>query len=528
MGKQARSWALAGAGAAAIAALVFGPHLHGDFVWDDAALLAKNPDLQLPGHLAHLLTSPIEPGASVYRPLTMATFWIQARLSGVDVPSFRAVGIALHAGVALALLALLRRLGVATLAALAAAGNLLVHPSVTEPVMWLDGRHDTLGALLALAALLAWIPAEGAAPTPARRAASVALTALSVLCKEVFVVVPLLLALDGVRRAVGARARPPGVDLAWLAAPAAAVAACFGLRAALGIPGGGLAGASPVAFVQTWGIVIDHYAVQLVSLGNGPTVETFVDLGPGRAAAAIAILAAALAGLVALARRGSRAAGVAALGLAWFAIALAPAAIAIPIAGQYANRYAYFPWAGLAVALAAGLDGLLARDASPTRARAVAGGAAFACAVLAFRTSAEAALWRDEASLFGADVQRLPGDGRALFHFAVDVQRREGCAAALPLFARAAELAPGYVRAWHNLAGCLVRERRFAEAVGPARRAVALDPGTPRRHYNLGLALAGAGDPAGAEACFARAVALDPGYAPAQKELLEVRRRRAP
>jgi tetratricopeptide (TPR) repeat protein len=519
-----RFWALASAGAAALAAIVFGPHLRGDFVWDDATLIRDNKDLVEPGHLGHLITSPIEPGASIYRPLSMATFWLQTRLGGPSVPAYRAVNIAIHAGTAVALLALLLRLGIGAPAAILGAALFLLHPSATEPVMWLDGRHDTLGALFAIGALLLWIPRAEESVTRKREPLALLLLALALLCKEVFVVVPALFALDELRRSVEAKARPANERLGWLAGSFGVVAAYFALRSALAIPSTPLAGFS----TDAWGTVIGHYVLQLLGGASGATVETFTLFSAARIDFALFLCTAAIAALYALFQRGSAPAGRAALGVAWFAIALAPASLAIAVAEQYGNRYAYFPSAGLAIALAAGLDRGLAMIASHPARRALVGGAGVAATLLAVRASSEAKLFHDEASLFGASVARLPGDGRALFHLAVDQQRREGCAAALPSFQRAAELAPTYVRAWHNLAGCLLRERRFADAVEPARRAAALDPNNPRRHLNVGLALAGSGDLRGARASLERALALDPGFVPAQKALAEVLARSAP
>ena len=504
----------AAAGALAIAAVVFGPHLGGDPFGTTPRSSRRTPTscknaasgTCSRAHRARRLGLP----AALHGHL-----WAQARVAGIGVPGMRAVNVAIHAAVAVALAVLMRRLGVGALAALAGPAIFLVHPSVTEPVMWLDGRHDTLGALFAIGALLLWIPRDGEA-SPRRRAFAALLTAAAVLCKEVFVVVPLLLALDEARRAVDGGRRPATAELAWLAAPAAAVAACFGIRSALGIPGTP-SGLSAGELMRAWGTLLERDALQLLALGNGPTVETYVPLGTAHAAGVVVALAAVLAGLAHLARRGSRRAGIAALGIAWFALPLAPAAVAVAIAGQHANRYVYFPWAGLALALAPGLDRLAALLASP-RARLAAAGAGVLPG-LAVRTSEEAARWHDEASLFGADVARLPGDGRASSTSRPTCSAGSGRPAALPMFARASELSPGYVRAFHNVAGCLLRAGRFADAVPPARRAVKLDPDNPRRRYNLGLALAGAGDTGAARAELERAVALDPGYAAARREL---------
>jgi tetratricopeptide (TPR) repeat protein len=527
-----RFWAAAAAGAALLAATTFGPHLPGDFVWDDVALLQKNPDLAESGRIVHLVTSPIEPGAAVYRPLSMATFWLEARGSGLTVAGGRALNVALHVAVAVSVLALLRRLGVKPVACVLAAVVFLVHPSVTEPVMWLNGRHDTLGALFALFALLLVLPRDTLRASPVRLLGAASLGVMALLCKESFVVLPVLVLLEHARRRVTpGNPRPTFADALEVACMAAPLVAIAALRASLGIPGS-LGGLAVPGLLSAWATVVAHYGRQLLSLGNGATVQTFAPLGAGAAVAVLTAIAAGLGVLGVLARRGSRqaglpsaprsSAGLAAFGLAWFVVALAPAAYAIAVAGQYANRYAYFPWVGLVLALAAGLDRL--DDALPSDAarRAVALAVALLALVLAFRTSDFAAAWRDEASLFGADVERYPSDGRALFHFAVDEQRRKGCAPALPLFVRATQLAPDYVRAWHNVAGCLLRLGKYADAIEPARRAAELDPANPRRHYNLGLALAGAGDATGARASFERALAVDPAFLPARKSLDEM------
>jgi hypothetical protein len=518
-----RLFLYAGAGAAAMALLVFGPHLRGDFVWDDVNLVQQNPDLQRPGHLGHLLTSPISPDAAIYRPFTMATFWIQARLAGLTVPSLRAVNVLLHAGVGVALLALLRRLGVSTVAALFGAAVFLVHPSVTESVMWLNGRHDTLGALLALGALLSWIPREGDEGSGRRTAGAASLAALALLCKESFVVLPLLAAIDEARRAVVARARPRAARLLGLAVIAAPVPAYFLLRRALGIPGADLAGVTIPGLVQAWGTVLGRYTLQILGFSNGPTVETFVPWAPSHAALVLGLVAGAVLALAVVFGRGAPRAGLALLGLLWFALSFLPTTLAIALAGVYANRYAYFPLLGVTVALASGLDWALPLLST----RAIRLGAATAVGLLVtllgFLTSAEATHWEDEVTLFGSDVIRLPADGGALFQLAATIMKRRGCGEAVGLFGRVTQLAPDHGRAWHNLAGCLIRLGRFAEAVEPARRAVALDPDNARRHYNLGEAQAGSGDTEGAAASFERAVALDPGYAPARRELSRLR-----
>jgi tetratricopeptide (TPR) repeat protein len=98
-----------------------------------------------------------------------------------------------------------------------------------------------------------------------------------------------------------------------------------------------------------------------------------------------------------------------------------------------------------------------------------------------------AALWRDGETLFGADVAQEPDNPFALYHLGVSIERRAGCANAVPLFQRAASLQPNTWRPWHNTAGCLLRLGRWDEASVAAATAVKLRPQHPGSLLNFGL-----------------------------------------
>jgi tetratricopeptide (TPR) repeat protein len=509
--RQAFAWL---AGAVLLLACAFGTHLGGEFVWDDVPLVKENPALDTAAGLRQVLTRDLWGGATgqpaqLYHPAPMATLWAQVRLHGRSLPLLRIGNLAIHLACGLLLWRLLLRLGCGAAVATASSWLFLLHPSVTEPVMWVTGRHDTLGTLAALGALVVWPRAGAPRPWP-RALAAAGLTLLAFLCKEQFVVVPALLV--GLELLQERR-------LALVLAPIAALAGGFALRNAAGVPSGSAAlHAPPAAQLARLGGIVAHYAMQLGRLADGPTIETWAPASPPAAAVALGATAALAAAAGAALGRGHRRAGPFLFGLGWFVVALAPLLMALPMTGLWANRYAYLPWAGFVVMLACAADAAGAR--LPGRWALVPAAALAALAVAATPlASAAAARWHDDRALYGDAVRRLPRDGRALYHLASAELRRGGCPLALPLFARAAELAPDYVRAWQNLAGCLLREGRPEEAVAPARHAAALAPRDPRLRLNLGLALAGSGRRDEAAAELRLALALDPASEAARRAL---------
>jgi hypothetical protein len=507
--------------AAILSVAVFAAHLDGEYVWDDIYLVQRNPVVQLPGQLRRLVTSDLWGSAQgqptqLYHPIPMLTLRAETRL-GASLPAHRAVNIAIHLACGFLLFLLLRKdLGWAFPAS-GAVSLFLLHPSVTEPVMWLTGRHDTLGVAAAIAAMLAWSSAS-----LARALGAAFLAAAAVLCKEPYVVVPGLLLVLELRRMREAGQRPRLAQTGRVVLPFVAVAAVFGLRRVLGISAASdQLQASLGAHLGNFGSIVWHYLCQLADFSNGPTVQTWRPLAP---AAGITVVASAAVTVLAMGVtwwRGNRTAGGVLFGLVWFLLALAPHVLSLPLIGTWGNRYAYFPLAGLLYAGAFAVAGIANRVPRRVRILAVAATGLAVCS-LAPLTSSEAGCWRNEVTLFGTNAALYPTDGKALFHWGVAVTNARGCGEAVAIFERAALYDPAEGRAWHNLAGCLLELRRFAEAVQPAERAFALQPRDVGSEYNLGAALLLSGrTPEGIthlRSCRRR----NPAYEPARKLLLSI------
>jgi tetratricopeptide (TPR) repeat protein len=456
----------------------------GEWIWDDVPLIEQNWELVDPGGLRSILTHDLFGGATgeaqpIYRPIPMLLAWLEAHAFGVALVPMRLVNVLLHAVNGSLLFVYLRRRGLEEVATQVGTAVFLMHPSVTEPVMWLSGSHDLLGVAFTLGALLA-APRWGLAAV---------FCALAFLSKELYAIAPLLLLVE--RRFTGARSLLPFLG----------TAAVLALRRALGIGTTGDAVFGSVAdHVRCFGTMLVHYGLQLATFSNGLTAATYAPISLGAAAL---VVVAFVAAVIALLRR-RHPAGVA---LAWFGLSLAPLVIAVEVNHLLGNRYAYLPLVAFALLVAnavAWLEPKLTAGLVPI----AAGVAVLIGLVLALPTAGEASQWATALSLFGADVERAPNDPEALFHYGNAVSRRQGCREALPLYERAVAADPKSQRAWHNVAGCLINEHRYDEAVAAAERALALAPDDSRAEYNLGTALAQTDRKAESSAHLERAKAL--------------------
>ncbi len=518
--------------------VAFASHAAGDFVWDDKGYLLEHPRLQPGAPLGAMLRAPIV--GQAYRPLSTATLWLGAQVHGMSMPAFRLTQLALHLAAGATLGRWLVRRGLDAWFALLGAAIFLLHPATTEAVMEASARHDLLGALFALLALLAFDDGRAHRNWGLAAIAVAAATA----CKESFVVVGPLLALQAWLSREGAPRRPL-VPAAAMAIGLLASGSIFGVRYALGISAASDTGGLRGALAAVAALLLRHLRA-FASWTDAPTAERYRAPSIGVAALVVATAIALTIAAFAWARRERRraspttpASNVVAMGLALLVLALAPSAAAVPATGQYGNRYGYASVAGFAAVLA-GLSALAAsrfarrengasagapRERSTTLvalvarvARVVVGALALGLVLSAWRTERRAALWRSGLALFGDDVARIPDDPRAAYHYGVEVIAARGCGDAIGWFFRAAEAEQSWARPLRNVAGCALRLGRPDLALAPAERAVALEPKEPAHRRNLASALAGLGRRDEAMAALSVAEQLAPG-APANAAL---------
>jgi hypothetical protein len=224
-------------------ALVLAPGVAGDWGRDDYFQLAFARMLDSPWPLFADDHFPV-PG-SVFRPLGFASMWLGVHAFGIDYAVHAWSDVALHAAAALALLSLLRRIGVATLPALLATLFFALHPATGGTALWWSARFDLLATtfvLVALNAAFAYRASTRAGTLLVALAAALAAT----LSKEIGLVAIAAMVLAWAHWAI---IEPARRRHALCAIASALLCACvyFAWRTAvLGTPASSLTGALPL------------------------------------------------------------------------------------------------------------------------------------------------------------------------------------------------------------------------------------------------------------------------------------------
>jgi Flp pilus assembly protein TadD len=212
-----------------------------------------------------------------------------------------------------------------------------------------------------------------------------------------------------------------------------------------------------------------------------------------------ACIALLLGAAVALRRR----VPLAALGIAWFLVALLPESSLVPIRDVMVEHRTYLPMAGLCWA-AAGLLGLL----SSRRARIAL--PALAIAGLLVATHARNRVWRSEVSLWSDVTRKSPHKARGFNNLAMALEATGRTGEAEAAYRRSLAIEPGYLYGRVNLGRLLGLSGRFRESVQVLEEARRLAPREIDVLVNLGNAWWGLGDTARAVTSFEQALEVDP------------------
>lgn len=433
--------------------VVYAQALGGTLIWDDQFLIPGAPLVERGGSLDDYLKAPFWSGVNpdlalmtYYRPMVTLSLALDHTVHGSNAAGYHLTNVLLHLACALVLYALLLkhgvRQGVAALVTIAWA----LLPRLAEAAAWVSGRTDVVGALFALAALLAWGPGVG------RRVVASLLLGLGLLGKEsAFAAVFAI----GVAEWVDARGQVPKEKLRRLAgalAPVVAVVAVYGVLRfrALGLVvwdrslGAGGRALAMLDAVGTYGaMLLDAFRPRaLIGTASLPQTSGVV--------AGVVVIAGAL---VLLVRTWGKLSRERALGLALAFGAIFPVlhVVPIPVRTLAADRFLYLPAAGLALAFAPALDRLLA---ARRPAWLLASGFVLALGVACYQ---RVALWSDEIAFWIQTYLETP--------------RTNNSAAT-------------------NLASLYYRVGMYEDALAMYRRSVSYDDPyrrTPR--YNLALSL---------------------------------------
>jgi len=470
---------------------------------------------------------------TLYRPLTVWSFLVHLRTTGLTPGPFLLGNVLLHAAASLLVLALGDRL-VARPAGLLGALLFAVHPIHTEAVAWVMGRSELLAAVFALGACLLGLRARDCdARRPwAAAGGAVAAYAAALGAKEHVALLPLWFGLTWL---VERPRRAGRVTAAMGVASLFVLAGFLALRAhALvredGRPALGLFNpAADVPAPRRWLTalaVIARYAGLLVWPGplshDHGFAETVASTGLGLQEAVGLAVVVGLAAVTGLAARWQP-------GLA-LALALVPVSFVLvsnlpfPIGTVMAERLLYLPSAGLA--LAAGW--LLARLPLPAwltlgarapatppspawRPIAAASLVVLAVTALAARTVIRNADWRSKERLVAATRAASPRAAWAAFLAALLERDRGADARAIALAEESLRIYPRNHDALAVLGDLHARQGRLHDAIRRYEEGLAIFPRSAPLHDTLGWALGQTGRWAEAERELRESARLDPG-----------------
>jgi protein O-mannosyl-transferase len=204
-------------------------------------------------------------------------------------------------------------------------------------------------------------------------------------------------------------------------------------------------------------------------------------------------------------------------GLAWAIATVAPAAVVAVLMGVAADRYAYLPVFGFALAAVA--LGRALWEARPKEHRMIAltaGAWGLLCTGVSHLAIGS---WADPYQLYATAVVAEPDSSAARYGLGVVFARKGLWRNSVYTFEKAISLDPANLRAWSNLAVAYENMGRLEEGEGAARRAIQLSGGTHfRAWYNLATVQLKQGRDRESCASLDKALEINPLYARAEND----------
>jgi protein O-mannosyl-transferase len=480
----------------ALCLLVFGQVASHQFLnYDDGQLIYENAAVRSglnPPAVTWALTS-FDIG---WYPLTWLSHELDVTLWGLKPGAHLLMQLLLHAASTLVLFFALRRMTGATIRSGFVAALFAIHPMHVESVAWASERKDTLSTLFAMLVLYVYASRE---ESTRKKVAVAALLAASLMAKQMYVTMPfLLLVLDWwpLKRGLRIAEKIPLLALAVIAS-AIALIGQRNLKALQSVE------ALPIG--TRIANALDGYLRYLGKLVWPAKLAVPYPMTAVRAIEvllALVLLAAVTAGAWLLRKR----APYVLTGWLWFLGTLVPVIGIIQIGPQsIADRYTYFAYIGLFIAIVWGVAELL-----PARAAIAIGGAVVL--VLAGVAWHQVRYWKDSETLFlhaiavtgpnplaeyslGQTLQMSAPD-RAIAHLERAIALIRQALAEHPNVAAPEWYAQSYVAmATAKLMQARVapppqREPLIASAERDLHQALAIDPNAAHAKNNLGVAAA--------------------------------------
>jgi len=480
----------------AITLLTYGNCLLNGFVWDDQNIIIKNPVNRDLANIPRVLFSAdvvyADDTGFYYRPLNRLTYLLEFSLYGLQPAGYHLVNLLVHLANVLLLFALGQRLFGEPVAAFASALLLAVHPVATEAVNFISGRNNALATFFVLSSVLLFLRGS-----ETRRNRFFILTGITffagLLTKEIaLMTLPLLLlwsadtsGKEQVPLSLGQRCRaliPCGIAvLLYLALRAVAMPAVLG---------------PATNSMDIWQRLAQNlYAVPVyISLILFPTdLKVYYDIPAdylSRWQVIAPVWLAGSAALYLLLRQRNRPVLFA---LLWLGLNYIPISHIVPFASApIAERYIYLPAIGFWLLAGAGVAWIEAR---PQFRRLLVPGLTILAIGLAVPTWLRNREWRDDFSLFAAQVRTDPASAFGHYNLGAVYRERGELDLAREQWQITVAIDPRHSQAFSQLGSVALMQGRVLDAERYYTRALAVSRNNAEAHYNLAMVMARTGRP---------------------------------
>lgn len=522
------------------------------FIWDDAEHLTQNPCIIGPLGFKDIWTS----SRAVYYPLVLTTFWILHKLVELNPLPYHLLNVFLHAGSAVLLWHVLRRLGVR--AAWLGAALWALHPVMVQSVAWITELKNTQSCFFYLLSILFFLKADDSAADPQRRwrlGLSLVFFVMAITSKSATVMLPVVLVLCLWWRRGGFVWRDLAVIMPFFLIAAAASGWTIWEQKFH-------SGALGADWSQTWperlviaGRDVWFYAGKL--FWPNPLIFIYprwqVD---ATNLASFLPLVAAIGGLLLLWWKRNGPLRPLFFATAYFILSLFPV---LSFFNVYFFRYSfvsdhfqYLAAMGPLTLVASGIAAAAASFKKNSSGIQTAIGAVLLL-ILATLTWGQTKNYADAKALYRATIARNPNCALAYNNLGALAFQEQRLDEALDYYQKALAIDPGIPEALYNLGNALFAKNDFAQAVGAYQgalrgqpdnltarnnlavsliatghineaieqftEALRFNPNDPDTHYNLGHLLIQLGRPEEALPHLTRAVQLKPDYEKAKQDL---------
>lgn len=506
--------------------------IEGDWVYDDIKAIVQNPDADSSRtKITNILVNdfwgtPLNDKYShkSFRPVTTLTFRAHSYFSKLDPRAFRCVNVVLNGLVTVLFHDVCLRLFPRSTEALRAALLFAVHPVHTEAVCSIVGRAELLAALFFLLVLLVCTQTR---TLVWQLSVAFVLTCAAMLSKEQGI---MALLVGAAMQLCATRPQNIYQDLSFAAS--CLVISLLLLFCRLAVTGVAVpfeAADNPAAahsdhftrfcslcYVHSRALAILVYPWNLCSDWSMGSIPLVLQLGDLRNIAAMSVATAYAACLRLLLASPTKHAPFAS-GIYLLSLPYLPACgLFVRVGFVIAERVLYLPSMGVCI-----LASLAFRQLRITRGFSTAA-MLLILIILSTRTTTRCSQWRNELTLFAADVRLNPKNAKLQNNFGLVLKAKGHVEEAIGPLRRATTLHPSYSRAYYNLGNAEYRSGLWQDAMKSFQAAlITPDLNIHASVYsNLGLVLLQhGGDLEKATAMLRYAVALSPGHAAAWNNL---------